>query len=64
MTSQRAIKLRIQQMIEKEDSSNPLSDDEIAKRLDSQDGIKIARRTVTKYRKALAIPSSSQRKAF
>jgi RNA polymerase sigma-54 factor len=64
MTSQRSIKLRIQEMIEQEDGKNPLSDDEIAKRLESQDGIKIARRTVTKYRKALAIPSSSQRKTF
>jgi RNA polymerase sigma-54 factor len=64
MTSQRSIKLRIQEMIEKEDGKSPLSDDEIAKRLENQDGVKIARRTVTKYRKALAIPSSSQRKTF
>jgi RNA polymerase sigma-54 factor len=64
MTSQRSIKLRIQEMIAQEDGQSPLSDDEVAKRLESQDGVKIARRTVTKYRKALAIPSSSQRKTF
>jgi DNA-directed RNA polymerase specialized sigma54-like protein len=38
--------------------------DQIAAQLEKRDGIKIARRTVTKYRKALAIPSSSQRREF
>lgn len=64
MTSQASIKLRIQELVAQEDGGNPLSDDEIAKRLEAQDGVKIARRTVTKYRKALAIPSSTQRKTF
>ena len=43
---------------------NPLSDDQIAALLEERDRIHIARRTVTKYRKALSIPSSSQRKVF
>jgi RNA polymerase sigma-54 factor len=64
MTSQASIKLRIQELVAAEDPANPLSDDEIAKRLEDADGVKIARRTVTKYRKALALPSSTQRKSF
>ena len=44
--------------------SNPLSDDQLAELLEQRDKVKIARRTVTKYRKALAIPSSSQRRVF
>ncbi|MEM7305739.1 MAG: RNA polymerase factor sigma-54 [Planctomycetota bacterium] len=64
MTSQASIKQRIQELVDQEDSEHPLSDEEIAKRLKADDGISIARRTVTKYRKALAIPSSSQRRQF
>ena len=45
-------------------NSGALSDDQIASQLADQDGIKIARRTVTKYRKALGIPSSSQRRQY
>ena len=36
----------------------------IRDRLEEKDGIKIARRTITKYRKALGIASSTQRKVF
>ena len=64
MTSQASIKLRIQELVEQEDAAKPLSDEELAQRLKATDGISIARRTVTKYRKSLAIPSSSQRKVF
>ncbi|MCZ6596986.1 MAG: RNA polymerase factor sigma-54 [Planctomycetota bacterium] len=64
MTSQASIKLRIQELIEQEDTGKPLSDEELATALHNQDGITIARRTVTKYRKALALPSSGQRKVF
>jgi len=62
--SQAAIKQRIAELIANEDRSKPLSDDELAAQLEAKDKIHIARRTVTKYRKALAIPSSSQRKVF
>jgi RNA polymerase sigma-54 factor len=58
-----AVKQRISEMVAAEDKSNPLSDDEIVKKLD-ETGIKIARRTVTKYRKALNIPTSRQRRAY
>ena len=62
--SQASIKQRIQQLIAEEDPKAPLSDDQLAVRLEETSGIKIARRTVTKYRKALELPSSSQRRAF
>jgi RNA polymerase sigma-54 factor len=58
-----AVKQRISEMVAAEDKSNPLSDDEIVKKLD-EGGIKIARRTVTKYRKILNIPTSRQRRAY
>jgi RNA polymerase sigma-54 factor len=62
--SQTAIKQRIAELVAKEDRTNPLSDDQLAALLEQTDKIKIARRTVTKYRKALSIPSSSHRKVF
>lgn len=62
--SQTAIKQRIAELVAREDRSNPLSDDQLAALLEQTDRIRIARRTVTKYRKALSIPSSSQRKVF
>ena len=52
------------ELVEAEDGAKPLSDEELAEQLKKRDGISIARRTVTKYRKALGIPSSSQRKKF
>lgn len=62
--SQISIKERIKKIVAAEDPKKPLSDDAIAKALEDEDGIKIARRTVTKYRKALEIPSSTQRKQY
>ncbi len=62
--AQASIQLRIKELVEKEDRHNPLSDDQIAAALSEQHKIQIARRTVTKYRKALSIPSSTQRKQF
>ncbi|RLE12866.1 hypothetical protein DRJ04_05390 [Candidatus Aerophobetes bacterium] len=41
--------------------SHPLSDDEISKKLKEAFGVEVARRTVTKYRKNLRIPSSKKR---
>jgi RNA polymerase sigma-54 factor len=48
-------------MIDAEPVSDVLSDDKIVERLKG-DGIDIARRTVAKYREALRIPSSVQRR--
>ena len=61
--SNRAIMLKIQEMVKGEDKHNPLSDQEIVARLQS-DGVDIARRTVAKYREKLNIPSSRQRKEY
>ncbi len=58
-----AIKERIKGMVAGEDSRTPLSDDELVKRLGAA-GVRVARRTVTKYRKELEIPSSWQRRRF
>ncbi|HED67094.1 MAG TPA: RNA polymerase sigma-54 factor [Planctomycetes bacterium] len=64
MASQASIKQRIRELIEAEDPKAPLSDDRLAELLRERDGISIARRTVTKYRKSLDIPSSGQRRQF
>ena len=50
-------------VIEDEDKRNPLSDEQVAEVL-KKEGLDIARRTVTKYRKALEIPSSRQRRQW
>ncbi len=55
------VRIKLQEIIDNEDKSNPLSDDDLAKEL-AKHGIKVARRTVTKYRKAMNIPSSRQRR--
>jgi RNA polymerase sigma-54 factor len=44
-----------------ENPSKPMSDNQIAKLL-SEDGVQIARRTIAKYREAMNIASSSDRK--
>jgi RNA polymerase sigma-54 factor len=61
--SNRAIMLKISEMVKGEDKRNPLSDQEIVQRLQA-DGVDIARRTVAKYREKLSIPSSRQRKEY
>ena len=55
------VKHRIKAVIQAEDPARPLSDEAIAKLLD-RDGVKVARRTVNKYREELRIPSASQRR--
>ncbi len=64
VASQAAIKNRLAELVRQEDGANPLSDDQLAELLGQRDRIRIARRTVTKYRKALSIPASSQRRVF
>ena len=59
--STRILKLGIKKMIEEEDSKNPLTDEEIVKRL-SKGGVKLSRRTVAKYRDQMHIPGSRERK--
>jgi RNA polymerase sigma-54 factor len=57
-----AVKQLIAELIEKEDKRKPLSDEKIRKKLKTNYGIKIARRTVMKYREQLQLPSSTKRK--
>lgn len=59
--SAEAVRHRIKQLIDAESPTAILSDDTIVERLHS-DGIDIARRTVAKYREAMRIPSSVQRR--
>jgi len=61
--SRRSVKQKVADIIEGEDKHNPLSDEQIADML-KQEGLDIARRTVTKYRKALRLPSSRQRREW
>ncbi len=59
--SSTAIRAMIRKLIQAENPGKPLSDDKIAKLLGAG-GIQVARRTVAKYREAMSIPSSSDRK--
>lgn len=59
--SSSSVKEKIKGLIAGESASDPLSDQKIVEML-KDDGIKIARRTVAKYRESLSIPSSSKRK--
>jgi RNA polymerase sigma-54 factor len=61
--SSTAIRAMIRKIIDKEDTNKPLSDNKLALMLDEV-GIKVARRTVAKYREGLNIPSSSERKRY
>ncbi len=59
--STREIKQRLQEIIEREDKTNPLTDDELEQAM-HQAGYSIARRTVAKYRDQLNIPIARYRK--
>ncbi len=57
-----SVKQAIKKIIEDEDKQSPLSDQAIVEILEKTEGIKIARRTVAKYREMLGILASSKRK--
>lgn len=59
--SSTAIRALIKKMVAAENSTKPLSDNKIAQFLDEQ-GFKVARRTIAKYREAMGIPPSNERK--
>lgn len=61
-TSNSSIKDFINECIKCEDKNNPLSDLKILDLIESKFGVKMVRRTITKYRKQLNIASSSERK--
>jgi RNA polymerase sigma-54 factor len=60
-TSSTAIRAKIRKLIAQEDPASPLSDSRIAEIL-SQEGIPVARRTVAKYREAMSLAPSNERK--
>jgi RNA polymerase sigma-54 factor len=55
------LKRRVKKMIEEEDHSHPLTDEQITERLQAE-GIHVTRRTVAKYREDMKIPSTHQRR--
>ena len=59
--SAESVRHKIKNLIEAETADSVLSDDRIVEIL-SQDGVEIARRTIAKYREAMHIPSSIQRR--
>ncbi len=59
--SSTAIRALIKKLVSAEPTTKPLSDNKITQLLDEQ-GIKVARRTIAKYRESLGIPPSNQRK--
>lgn len=61
--SSESIKMIIKEMVDKEEPSRPLSDQDISNEI-NKIGIKISRRTVAKYRDELHIQSSSRRKRY
>ncbi|HHT9111092.1 MAG TPA: RNA polymerase factor sigma-54 [Candidatus Brocadiaceae bacterium] len=63
MESWESIRQKLSDIVAKEDKSGPLSDEEVADKLRAS-GVDIARRTVTKYRRIMKIPSSRQRREY
>ncbi|WP_020698530.1 RNA polymerase factor sigma-54 [Reyranella massiliensis] len=61
VVSSEAVRSRIRHLVGSENARQPLSDDRIVDLLKGE-GIEIARRTVAKYREAMRIPSSSERR--
>ena len=59
-----SIQERLKSIVEAEDKTAPLSDEEIVRILHERDGIRVARRTIAKYRIGLDIPSSTHRRLY
>ena len=59
--SSTAIRAMIKKLVTDEDNKKPLSDNKLAQLLE-QRGIKVARRTVAKYRESMLIPPSNERR--
>ncbi len=58
-----AIRAKLQEIIDNEDKNKPFNDDQLVEELDKS-GIKLARRTVAKYRGLMNIPPARRRKQF
>ena len=59
-----SVKAKLQEIVDNEDKSNPLSDDALRKALQDAGMGVIARRTVAKYRQILNIPTARFRKKY
>ncbi len=57
------VKTRVRELVDAEERTNPLNDDQIAAML-KKEGLEISRRTVAKYRQQLSIPAARQRRQF
>ncbi len=57
------IKRKLLELVGSEDKNNPLSDEDLVDQM-GKNGVPIARRTITKYRKMLNIPSSRERREW
>jgi RNA polymerase sigma-54 factor len=57
------IKRKLLELVGSEDKNNPLSDEDLVDQM-GKSGVPIARRTITKYRKMLNIPSSRERREW
>jgi len=60
----RSVKERIKEIISREDAKKPYSDLKISKILEKEYSLKIARRTVSKYRESMGILPSSSRRSY
>ena len=58
-----AVRVKLQEIVDNEDKSKPLNDDKLAEAM-TKNGIKIARRTVAKYRGLMDIPPARKRKQY
>jgi RNA polymerase sigma-54 factor len=56
------VKSFIENLVEYEDKDEPLTDQDLLEKIESRFGIQMVRRTITKYRKLLDMPSSKERK--
>lgn len=62
--SQEKVKTLVKQIIQKENKYQPYSDQKISEYLNTEYAIRIARRTVSKYREELKIPTASMRRKW
>ncbi len=62
-TSAAAAKAAIRRLVGEEDAKKPLSDSALAERL-AEEGIKLSRRAVAKYREQMGIPAAAKRKRY
>jgi RNA polymerase sigma-54 factor len=61
--AQDTVRIKLQEIIDREDKSKPLNDEELMKALQVE-GISVARRTVVKYRQLMNSPNSRERRVW